>query len=127
MRARVLVVDDEEMLRSMLAAVLESAGHEVVGEACDGVAAVELAMTLRPDIVTMDLDMPRLSGFEATKQIVASRLATVVVVSGWQSDTDRAAALAAGARRFVSKRDAPSDLPTIVHSLLAQEPVRPPA
>jgi DNA-binding NarL/FixJ family response regulator len=125
MRGRILVVDDEGMLRAMLATVLESAGHEIVGQAGDGVAAIELATTLRPDLITMDLDMPLLSGLEATKQIVASRIAPVVVVSGWQTDEHRTAALAAGARCFVSKRDAPADLATIVNSVLAQEPAAP--
>jgi DNA-binding NarL/FixJ family response regulator len=125
MRARILVVDDEGMLRAMLATVLESAGHEVIGQAGDGVAAIELATTLRPDLITMDLDMPRLSGLEATRRIVASGIAPVVVVSGWQTDDHRAAALAAGATCFVSKRDAPSDLATIVHSVLTQEPAAP--
>jgi CheY-like chemotaxis protein len=123
-RARILVVDDDDFLRAMLAAVLRSAGHDVAGEACDGIAAIHVAATLSPDLITMDLEMPRLSGVEATRRIVASRIAPVIVVSSSQCDDDRAAALAAGACRFVPKLDAPSQLPAAIDSVLAQEQLR---
>ena len=116
--ARVVVVDDDDVFRSMLTAVLQDAGHDVVGQATNGLAAVRLAEQLQPDVITMDLDLPRLSGVAATERIAAARIAPVIVVSGSQSDEDRIAALAAGARWFVPKLEAAARLPEIVDSLL---------
>jgi response regulator NasT len=69
MALRVLVVDDTEHVRSMLAEMLRLDGFEVVGEAADGLAAVELAEATSPDVIIMDLRMPRLDGIDATRRI----------------------------------------------------------
>ncbi|WP_425956450.1 response regulator transcription factor [Xylanimonas sp. McL0601] len=72
MTVRVLVADDQELVRSGLALIVASRpGLEVVGQAADDVEAVELARTLRPDVVLMDVRMPRLDGIEATRQLAA--------------------------------------------------------
>ena len=70
MSLRVLIADDDPMLREGLRSILESKEDiEVIGEACDGAEAIDLSRSLRPDVVVMDISMPRLNGFEATRRI----------------------------------------------------------
>jgi two-component system, chemotaxis family, protein-glutamate methylesterase/glutaminase len=79
---KVLVVDDSDTARALLAAVLRAdPGVEVVGEARDGAEAVALTQRLRPDVVTMDLHMPRLDGFAATKEIMITAPTPIVIVT----------------------------------------------
>jgi two-component system, chemotaxis family, protein-glutamate methylesterase/glutaminase len=80
---RVLVVDDSPTARALLVHVLRSDPDiQVVGEASDGVEAVALTRRLRPDLVTMDIQMPRMDGFEATKEIMIETPTPIVVVTG---------------------------------------------
>jgi DNA-binding NarL/FixJ family response regulator len=116
-----VVVDDDDLFRGMVKAVLQQTGHEVVGEASNGLAAIRLAVVLRPDLITMDLEMPLLDGTEATRRIVTSRIAPVVIISGSDDDENRAAAFAAGARWFVRKAYASVELPRAVSSALEIE------
>jgi two-component system, response regulator PdtaR len=109
-RARVLIVDDDDAVRSMLALVLEDAGCVVIGEASDGASAVRLAVRLRPDLITMDVDMPLLDGLAATRRIAALGIAPVIVVSGSPTSERLTAALDAGASCHISKLDAASEL-----------------
>jgi two-component system, chemotaxis family, protein-glutamate methylesterase/glutaminase len=79
---RVMVVDDSATTREAIRAILSHAPDmTVVGEATDGVEAVELAPRLEPDVITMDINMPRLNGYEATRQIMAERPTPIVVVT----------------------------------------------
>ena len=71
MTVRVLLADDEELVRFGLRTVLEAGGLEVVGEAADGAEAVALAGELRPDVVLMDVRMPRVDGLAATRPILS--------------------------------------------------------
>jgi DNA-binding NarL/FixJ family response regulator len=102
---RVLVVDDHRLFAEALAAALElDERFAVVGQARDGVEAVELAARLRPDAVVMDLHMPRLDGAEATRQILAARAPRrVVMVSSSDDPVDIERSLAAGAACFLTK------------------------
>jgi len=68
--AKILVVDDAAFMRLMLKNILESNGHEVVGEAADGVQSLAKYEQLKPDLVTMDIVMPQLDGIEATREII---------------------------------------------------------
>jgi two-component system chemotaxis response regulator CheB len=80
---RTLVAEDSITMRELLVAVLRSDPEiDVVGEAKDGVEAVELTKQLRPDVVTMDIRMPRMDGFEATRQIMIESPTPIVIVSG---------------------------------------------
>jgi CheY-like chemotaxis protein len=77
---RVLVVDDTDHVRRMLVAMLKLDGFEVVGEAVDGEHAVRLATELDPQVIVMDLRMPKVDGLEATRQIKAMRPEQVVIL-----------------------------------------------
>ena len=104
-RLRVLVADDHEDFRQGVEALLAaSTTIEVVGHAADGQEAVTLAMDLQPDVVLMDLHMPRLNGVEATARIVASSPHISVLVLTMMEDEDSVfAAVRAGARGYLLK------------------------
>jgi DNA-binding NarL/FixJ family response regulator len=107
---RVLLADDQRLVRSGFRMILGADPElEVVGEADDGVEAVALARELRPDVVLMDVRMPRLDGIEATRQIAAmSEPPRVLVLTTFDLDEYVYAALRAGASGFLLK-DAPED------------------
>jgi DNA-binding NarL/FixJ family response regulator len=125
---RVLVVDDHRLFCEALAAALEADERfAVVGQARDGLEAVEAAARLRPDAVVMDLHMPRLDGAKATRRILAARTSRrVVMVSSSDDPVDVERSLAAGAACFLTKG---STADTLVDALLAnhsrERPLRP--
>ena len=102
---RVLVVDDALFMRGMIREILgRSGGFEVVGEAGDGFEAIERYRELRPDLVTMDIVMPRMDGIDAAREIV--RLdpgATIVMCSSLGQESLVIESLGAGARDFIVK------------------------
>jgi DNA-binding NarL/FixJ family response regulator len=107
---RVVLVDDERLLRAGFRMILRAETDlEVVGEAADGREAVDAVERLRPDVVLMDIRMPRLDGLEATRQIVARGAgARVLVLTTFDLDAYVYSALAAGASGFLLK-DTPED------------------
>ena len=116
-----MLVDDHQLVRVGLAALL-SADPElhVVAEAGDGDEAVALARTVRPDLVLMDLSMPRLSGAEATRQILAELPETKIVILTSFSERERVAdALQAGAVGYLLKDSEPVQLVAALHAAAA--------
>jgi DNA-binding NarL/FixJ family response regulator len=113
MPLRVLLVDDDPVFRELLAFVLRAdVGAEIVGSAADGAKGVQLADELRPDLVVMDLLMPRMDGFEATKRIAATVPdARVLVVSSSTDPKDVERAGKAGAAGYLPKDRAFAKLP----------------
>jgi len=108
---RVLVVDDQELVRAGFRMILERGGVEVVGEAADGVDAVRLTIDLGPDVILMDVRMPRMDGIEATRQIIARRPETrVVALTTFDLDEYVYEAVRAGASGFLLKDVSPADL-----------------
>ena len=117
---RVLVVDDAEDLRMLLRARMETRnGLTVVGEAADGLAAVELASELQPDLVMLDLAMPRMDGLEALPLIRAAVPGVrVIVLSGFNQSSLAEKALEAGADKYVVKGGSMRQLLELVETVL---------
>lgn len=104
MGLRILVVDDALFMRNMLKDIFTRAGHEVIGEAANGVEAVDRFRELRPDLVTMDIVMPLRSGIEALQEITQEYPgACVVMCSALGQDALVVEAVQAGARDFIIK------------------------
>ncbi len=107
---RVLIAEDEALIRMDLREMLTEQGHEVVGEARDGAEAVELARSLRPDIVFMDINMPVMTGVEAAGIIGSERIAPVVMVTAFSQAGYVEEAAAAGAMAYVVKPFSAADV-----------------
>ncbi|MFF7993116.1 response regulator [Kitasatospora xanthocidica] len=104
MTIRVLVAEDQAAVRAALVMILRAEpGFEVVGQAADGEEAIRLALELRPDVVLMDVQMPRLDGVSATREVVAAGAAQVLVLTTFDLDEYVYGALRAGAAGFLLK------------------------
>jgi DNA-binding NarL/FixJ family response regulator len=120
---RVVLVDDDDLMRAGLRAVLSSDETvEVVGEATDGRHAIERVAALEPDVVLMDVRMPRLDGISATREILASSPSVkVLVVTTFEEDDYIFGSLSAGASGFLLKRTSPEELIGAIHTVAAGE------
>ena len=122
---RVVIVDDHQLVRQGLEAVLASAADiDVVGQAADGRSAVDMVADTEPDVVLMDLQLPELSGLEATREILATRPdAAVLVLTMFEDDDTVLAAIAAGAVGYLLKGADGEDILAAVHSTAAGQAV----
>jgi DNA-binding NarL/FixJ family response regulator len=119
---RVVIADDQGIVRGGLRMILEAAGLSVVGEAADGRAAVELVTRLKPDVVLMDIRMPVLDGIEATRRLVREQPAVkVLMLTTYGADGYVYEALRAGAAGFLLKMDSPPRLVDAVRVVAAGE------
>jgi two-component system chemotaxis response regulator CheY len=101
---RVLIVDDHELTRTLLRSILRGNSYQIIGEARNGVGALELAERLRPDIICMDLSMPEMDGLEALQAIKTMYPQIVVVmVTGTASVDNVREAIQSGASGFIIK------------------------
>jgi two-component system, response regulator PdtaR len=107
---RVLVAEDEALIRLDLVEMLREEGYDVVGEAGDGEQAVELATALRPDLVILDVKMPKQDGIEAASQIAGLRIAPVVILTAFSQRDLVERARDAGAMAYLVKPFAKRDL-----------------
>lgn len=125
MTIRVLIADDQALVRSGLRAILESEpGMEVVGEAADGADAVEATRRLRPDVVLMDVRMPRLDGVSATRALLGGSTPSasrVIVLTTFHLDEYVGQALRAGASGFLLKDSTADQLVAAIKVVAAGE------
>lgn len=117
---RVLVVDDDQRFAMAVTALLEAAGFEVVATTSDGAAAITAAREMRPDVVTLDIDMPVIDGVEATRLLREEHPdLPIVLVTGSESSERVDAAIALGATMRVSKEEVVDTLADVVRALVS--------
>ncbi|GAB2819218.1 response regulator [Alpinimonas psychrophila] len=107
---RVVVAEDESLIRMDIVEILRDNGFDVVGEAADGEAAVALAMELRPDLVIMDVKMPKMDGITAADKLNKEHIAPVVLLTAFSQKELVERATEAGALAYVVKPFTPNDL-----------------
>ena len=117
---RVLIAEDEALIRLDLKEMLEEEGYAVVGEAADGVRAVELAEALRPDLVFLDIKMPLMDGLAAARQIADQRIAPVVILTAFSQRDLVEQARDAGAMAYLVKPFQKHDLPPTIEMATAR-------
>lgn len=119
--SRIVIADDSIFMRSCLKTILVEGGHEVIGEAGNGMEAVELYRTLSPDIITLDITMPELNGIEALKKIIEiNKDATVVILTSISKPDSAIEALNNGAKNYINK---PFDKDKVLKAIDAVVPV----
>ncbi|WP_366927953.1 response regulator [Clostridium sp.] len=117
--ARILIVDDSTVMRKNLKSIFAGSGHEVVGEAADGKQAVLLYSELKPDLVTMDITMPKMTGVEVVKQIInKDSSAKIIMVSALNQKQMVFEALKNGAKHYIIKPIESSQLLGVVNEVL---------
>jgi response regulator NasT len=116
---RVLVAEDESLIRMDVVATLAEAGFEVVGEASDGEEALELAEKLSPDVVVMDIKMPKLDGISAAEKLTELKIPVVLLTAFSQAELV-ARATEAGAMAFITKPFKPADLIPAIQIAIAR-------
>jgi DNA-binding NarL/FixJ family response regulator len=121
-KRRILVIDDGDSVRDIIRIFLEKDGFEVCGEAADGVEAIEQAKKLKPDLIVLDLAMPRMNGAEAAS-ILSETMPDVpiVLLTLYQNVLGTALALAVGVKAIIDKTDGLDKLVACIHSLLKIE------
>jgi two-component system, chemotaxis family, chemotaxis protein CheY len=118
--ARVLVVDDAAFMRKMVSDALSGGGHEVVGEAGNGLEAVEQYRSLRPDVTTLDITMPEKDGLSALREIIAvDPSAKVVMCSALGQESKVLESIKLGAKDFVVKPFQPDRVLSAIEKALA--------
>ena len=116
---RVVVVEDEALIRMDVVSTLEEAGFEIVGEGADGEEAISLAKEHEPDLVVMDIKMPKLDGISAAEKIAELKIPVVLLTAFSQTDLVSRAA-EAGAMAYVTKPFKPADLLPAIQIALAR-------
>lgn len=126
---RIVIVDDDPLVRAGLSMILGGADDiEIIGEAGDGRAGIDLARELAPNVVLMDIRMPRLDGLEATRQVLDLPAAPkVIVLTTFDTDEYVARALADGAAGFLLKDTRPEDIVDGVRRVARGEPILSPS
>jgi response regulator NasT len=119
-RPRVLIAEDEALIRLDLREMLREEGYQVVGEAGDGQEAFDLAESLKPDLVIMDVKMPRRDGIDAAAEIAAKRIAPVVVLTAFSQRDLVEKARDAGAMAYLVKPFSISDLVPAIEVALSR-------
>jgi two-component system, response regulator PdtaR len=116
---KVLTAEDDPIVRADLRLILEDAGFDVVPDARDGVEAVDLAREHRPDVILLDLDLPRLDGVQATRQILGERAVPIVALTGHSNSEALERAADAGATLHVLKPFSEQQLVTTLREAIS--------
>jgi DNA-binding NarL/FixJ family response regulator len=118
-KSRILVIDDGDCVRDIIRIFLEKEGFEICGEAADGVEAIEQAKKLRPDLIVLDLSMPRMNGVEAASILSQTMPGTpIVLLTLYQNLLGPTLASAVGVKAIIDKTDGMAKLVACVRSLL---------
>lgn len=121
--ARILIVDDSTVMRKNLYSIFSKNGHEVVGEAVDGMQAIISYANLKPDLVTMDITMPKVSGVDAVKEIIKKDCnAKIIMISALNQKQMVFEALKNGAKHYIIKPIEANTLLGVVNEVLKNEP-----
>jgi two-component system chemotaxis response regulator CheY len=119
MSYRILLVDDAQVIRVMLTKILKAAGYEIAGEASNGLEAVEKYKDLNPDLVTMDITMPTMSGIEAVREIRKyDPEAKIIMCSAIGQKSMVIEAIEAGARNYIIKPFEPQKVINVISAVL---------
>ena len=119
-RLRIVIADDEAVIRLGLRAMLEDHGYQVVGEAADGRRALELAQKLRPDLVFLDIKMPGVDGLQAARALLADRRVPVIILTAYADRAFVEQARAAGVLAYLVKPIRESELAPAVEMALGR-------
>jgi DNA-binding NarL/FixJ family response regulator len=120
MRCSVLIVDDHSGFRSSARTLLTTSGYDVVGEACDGESAVRAAVSLRPELVVLDIQLPDITGFEVAHRLCEGPDPPTVILVSSRDASDYGSRIArSGARGFIPKDELSGDT---LDALLAGPP-----
>ena len=119
-RPRVVVAEDEALIRLDLVELLTDEGYEVVGQAGDGLSAVQMAHDLEPDLVVLDIKMPKMDGLAAAEQIAGERIAPVLILTAFSQRELVERARAAGAMAYVVKPFDASDVVPAIEIAMAR-------
>jgi response regulator NasT len=117
---RILIAEDETIIRLDLRELLERAGYEVCGEARDGLEAIEIARSAEPDLVILDVKMPRLDGIEAARRILDERQIPIVMLTAYGQDELVSRAVEAGVFGYLVKPFREQDLLPAIHAARAR-------
>ena len=118
--ARVVIADDESIIRMDLREMLTHLGYEVVGEAADGRTALELVDKLRPDLVVLDIKMPKLDGIEAARELAVDHIAPVILLTAYSEQHLVDRAKDAGVAGYLVKPFRESELLPVIELALSQ-------
>jgi DNA-binding NarL/FixJ family response regulator len=125
---RILLADDHALVRDGIASLVSAWGHEVVGQAADGAEAVRMAAELRPELILMDVRMPRLTGIEATRRIKVDQPdVAIVMLTVSEDEDDLFAAIKAGAQGYLLKNLESRQLRSMLEAVRRGEPAITPA
>jgi len=119
-RLRVLIAEDETIIRLDLRQILEEDGLEVCAEARDGLEAVDLARETKPDVAVLDMKMPNLDGIEAARRIYAERPLPIVMLTAYTEPSLVARAVGAGVFGYLTKPFGPNDVAPAIHAAVAR-------
>jgi YesN/AraC family two-component response regulator len=120
--ARILIVDDSIVMRKNLEVILSNVGHEIVGQATNGKQAVLMYSELKPDLVTMDISMPLMSGVDAVKEITdTDEAAKIIIISALNQKQMVFEALNNGAKHYIIKPIDPNKVIGVVNEVLSEE------